>query len=432
MINLKNLKERLLRNRSPKQVRLMVIGGLAAAVVIGAVVTGLGGGTRAEVAEISIAVGTKTVAPETIESYISVSSKLAAENAVDVLPKVGGTVRKVSVQVGDAVKAGDVLFEVDDTTQRLQAQQAAAQLASAQAGYAMNVESSLENQLLQLESSIAAYEIQYRDLQRDYTNTQTLFEAGAASKQELDTVRSSFDKVGLQLDAAKKNLNLLKGTTAGSTRKAAQATLDQARASLESAETQLGYTKVKAEIDGIVSAVNVTEGMTVSQQLKAVTLVNMAGLKAAFSLSDDQVVSVSPGDRAYVTAGAAGERAYDATVISVAPAADSTTNLYPVEIRLDTVSDALKPGMFASVRLVRESRQNALVLPINAVIEKGEERYVYTLGSDGKAHRQEVTTGISNETDREILSGLKAGDTVIIKGQSFVKDGDSVTVQQDH
>ena len=91
--------------------------------------------TTSEEQVAAISVETKTIKPETIEQYINVSSKVLAENEISVLPKVSGTVKKVNFKLGDTVKAGDVLFEIDDTDTRIQVQQAQAAVNSAQAGY---------------------------------------------------------------------------------------------------------------------------------------------------------------------------------------------------------------------------------------------------------------------------------------------------------
>lgn len=432
MKSLKLFLQQLLSKNKSRQIGTLLMGWVLVFVVANGIMNGLNGNkANAETSDIVVTVETKRLTPETIEAYLNVSSKVSAQNEVKVIPKVSGTVKSVYVKVGDAVKAGDVLFAIDDITQQLQAQQAAAQLASAQAGYEMNVGSALENQILQLESSVDSYEIQYKDLLKDLENANVLYPAGAMSKQGLDTIQSNVDKVKLQLDATRKNLDLAKGKTANSTRKTAQASVEQARVSVVSAETQLGHTKVKAEIDGIVSAVNVTVGTMASAQSPAVTLVDLGGLKAAFSLSDDHINKIAAGSAAYVTVGAARKTPYTGTVVSMAPTADSTTQLYPVEVKLDAEDGRLKPGMFASVKLVVDRKDNSLAVPVNAVIEKGEEKFVYTLTEDGKAKKHVVTTGISNENVIELLTGVKAGDTVIIKGQSFVKDGDHVTVKTD-
>lgn len=377
---------------------------------------------------VSISVETREIGPETIEQYINVSSKVAANNEVYVIPKVSGTVKKVNVNLGDTVKAGDVLFEIDDTNLRFQAEQAAASLASAQASYDMNVGSSLENQVIQLESSVKSYEIQYNDLVIDLENAKTLYGLGAVSKQELDTLQSNADKMKLQLDTARENLRLTREKTIGATKKSGQAAVAQAQTALEIAQTQLGYTSVKAEIDGVISACNVTVGSTVSTQSAVMTIVNTDKLKLSFNISDDYINKVSAGSKAYITISAASDKPYEGTVTYISPAANSTTMLYPVEIHIDRMDDNIKPGMFALLRLVVDKKENTVSVPLNAVIEQGNEKFVYIVDENNVARKRIVETGIKNDVNIEITSGVKNGEKLVVKGQSFISDGSTVNV----
>jgi multidrug resistance efflux pump len=336
-------------------------------------------GSTAPAANVAISVETQEIAPATIEQYINVSTKVTANNEVTVLPKVSGTVKNVYVNLGDTVKAGDVLFEIDDTSLRIAADQAAASLASAQANYDMNIGATLENSVKQLQSSVDSMQIQYDDLLRDLENTRALYEAGSKSKLELDTLQSSVDKLRLQLDTTKENLRLTKEKTIGGTIKSAQAGLQQAMLSNENAQTQLGYAKVKAEIDGVISACNVTPGSMASPQSPAMTIVNTDKLKFTFNISDDYINKVSVGSKAYITVAAASETPYEGTVTYISPAANSSTMMYPVEIYIDKTDYLIKPGMFASLRLVVDRRENTVSVPLNAVLERGGDKFVYVV-----------------------------------------------------
>jgi len=379
-------------------------------------------------ADITISVETQEIKPVAIEQYVNVSTKVAAGNEVSVIPKVGGTVEKVYVNLGDTVKAGDVLFEIDDTNLRLAAEQAAASLSSAQASYDMNIGANLENTVTQLQASVDSYEIQYSDLLRDLENTKALYEAGAASKQTLDTLQSSADKLKLQLETTKENLRLTREKTVDGTKKSAQAALTQAQLALESAQTQLGHTRVKAEIDGVISSCNVTAGSTVGTQGAVMTIVNTDKLKFTFNISDDYINRVLAGSKAYITISAASEAPYEGTITYISPAADSTTMLYPVEIHIDKTDDKIKPGMFAALKLVVDKRENTVSVPLNAVIEKGDEKFVYIVDENNIAHKRSVETGIRNDKNIEITSGVQNGEKVVVTGQSFLSDGSTVSV----
>ncbi len=379
-------------------------------------------------AEVVISVETRELAPSTIEQYVKVSSKVTANNEIPVIPKVSGTVKNVYVNLGDTVKAGDVLFEIDDTGLRLAAEQAAASLASAQAGYDINIGATLENTVTQLQASVDSYEIQYSDLLKDLENTKALYEAGAASKQSLDALQSGADKLKLQLDTAKENLRLTRETTIEGTKKSAQAALEQAKLAYQNAQTQLSYTKVRAEIDGVISTRNVTVGSMASIQSPAMTIVNTDKLKFSFNIPEDYINKIAVGSKAYITVSAASEKPYEGTVTYISPAANSNTLLYPVEIYIEKTDDNIKPGMFASLKLVVDRKENTVSVPLNAIIEKGGDRFVYIVDDQKVAHRRAVETGIKNDENIEITSGVRNGEKIVVVGQSFLNDGAAVNV----
>lgn len=381
-----------------------------------------------EAAKVAISVETQKIIPETIEQYSNISSKVKANNEVSVQPKISGTVKKVYVSLGDIVKAGDVLFEIDDTDLRFQVEQAEASLVLAQANHERNIGGSLETQVVQQQSAVNTYEIQYNDLVKDLENTKTLYAKGAVSKQELDNLQSSVDKAKLQFDTALQDLRLTKEKIAKETKKSGKASILQAQVALDNARTQLGYTKVKAEIDGVISACDITEGSTVSTQIAAMKIANMDKVKLSFNISDDIINRVSAGSKAYITISSASDTLYEGTVTNISPVADSQTMMYPVEIYIDNPDYHIKPGMFASIKLVLSNKENTILVPLNAVIEENNEKFVYTVDKNNIAHKTIVETGIKNDTSIEIVKGVEAGDQVVVKGQDFLSDKSTVNV----
>lgn len=118
----------------------------------------------------------------------------------------------------------------------------------------------------------------------------------------------------------------------------------------------------------------------------------------------------------------------ETTISSLSPAADSQTKLYTVEAYIDNSNGQLKPGMFATVKLVVDTKENTISVPLNTVIEKDDEKYVFTVDSNNTAHKTDVETGLKNDESIEITSGVNMGDVVVISGQDFLSDGGSVNV----
>ncbi len=405
---------------------------------------------------VSISVNTQTAAPLTIEQSVTISSKISADNEVAVYPSSNGTVKNVYVSLGDSVNAGDILFETDSSDAKLQLEQAQASLSSAQAGlssaqagldsakanYESNVGGTLENQLQQLQSSVDNLQIQYNDALTSLEQTKELYEMGGTSKQSLDDQQSNVDKLKVQLDTAKKQLDLNKNKIAEETKKSSQANVNQSQAnvkqsqasvaqsqvSVESAQKAVDDTKVKAEISGVVTELNITQGSNATAQTAALTISDISKVKVSFSVSEDVINRIAVGSKAYVTVSAVSDTPFETTISSLSPAADSQTKLYTVEAYIDNANGQLKPGMFATVKLVVDTKENTISVPLNTVIEKDSEKYVFTVDSNNTAHKTDVKTGLKNDESIEITSGVNMGDVVVINGQDFLSDGSSVNV----
>ena len=284
--------------------------------------------TKSEDNTVAISVETKTIAAETIEQYKTISSTVLAENEVAVMPKVSGTVLKVYHQVGDKVKAGDILFEIEasDLEVQVESAQAAlsssqASLVSAQANYEKETGSSMENQLSQLQADVDNLELQYQNLLDTYEKNEQLYEADVISKQTLDDSKLNVDTTKTQLEAAKEELRITEQKSQAETKKISQASVNQAKASVEqaqsslkSAEQQLSYAKVVAEIDGMISSCQVTKGSTVTTQSTAMTLVDMDRVKISFQVSDDVINQIKVGAKAYISIQAASDEPFEGTV----------------------------------------------------------------------------------------------------------------------
>lgn len=385
----------------------------------------------------AVAVNVSEIEPLTIEQYVSVSSKVSSDSQVSVVPKVGGTVKNVYVSLGDNVKAGDILFEIDDTNAQLEVQQAQASLnsdqaglESAQANYELNVGGSMEVQLQQLQSNVDTLQLQYDDLLKDLEKYQKLYEIGNISKQELDELQSNADQTKLQLDSAINELELQKNKITEETKKSSQATVEQAQVSLESAQKNLEDTKVRAEIDGTIGSINITKGSTVSAQSEAMTITSLDDIKVSFSVSEDVINRISVGSKVYITISAVSEEPFETVISNISPTADGQTKLYTVEAYLENSNHEIKPGMFASINLVLDKKDNTISVPLNTVIESSGEKYVYVIDENNIAHKTIVETGLKNDEYIEITSGVNMGDKVVTIGQDFLSDGSTVSITE--
>jgi len=322
-----------------------------------------------------------------IVSTVEISGKLKALHEVNVMPKFPGQVSEVMVEIGDIVNKGDVLFTLDKEDALIQFKQAEAALTLAQANY---------------EQSKERIENARKDLER----SEKLYEEGAISLQMLEQIRVSASDAALEM---------------------LEAQLAQAKAGYDMALNQYENTRITSPIDGIVSYIDVDTGQMVSNAAPAAVVVDMSKVVLEGSIGESLVNKVSPSGQVDVGIEAAGSEIFKGEVKAVSPAARQMTGLYGIKIEVDNSKGIIKPGMFAKVDLVKEEKEGVLVVPKAAIIAQNGDYLVYTVVED-KAVMKKVIVGIGNDQDIEIVSGVKEGDKIIIKGQNYVEDGEPVEV----
>ncbi|MGI6778400.1 MAG: efflux RND transporter periplasmic adaptor subunit [Acetivibrionales bacterium] len=334
-----------------------------------------------------IPVETEKVISMKLSELTTISGKVNPDKDVMVMPKIPGKVALVNVSVGDAVKEGQLLFKLDEEDIQDSIKQAKAALDLASANYNSSKER-IENARVTLE------------------RTKKLYEQGAASKSQLEQA---------ELAASDSSLQLL------------EAQLNQAQIAYNQAIEALDNLSVTSPISGIVSAVNVEQGEMASNAQPAVSIVNVEKLYVSMNVTENMVAVLKQGQQVNVSIPALGEKALIGRIESISPAADAITQLYRVKILIDNNVESVKPGMFARVEIESQVKEKVLAVQSHSVVLKNGSLVVYVV-EDGRAVQKEVLTGLDTGTHVEITGGLEENETVIIKGQNYVKDGSKVKV----
>lgn len=363
----------------------------------------------------------------TIEKVQSVTGKAMPVKDVSIVPKIPGKVLEVHVSLGESVKKGQTLFAIDDTDIRLQLAQAEAALSLAKANLQRSKGGSLELQMAQLESSLRTAEINMNDAKKMYEDTKTLYESGMASKQNFDSVETRYKVAVEQYNTAKKAKELTAGKINKENLMASQAQVKQAQAAYDLAKSQLDNTVVTSPVDGLVSALNVTEGEMASSAMAAVSVVDISSIIVDVNVMENIVNMLSPGNKCHVYIRSVREESFEGEVISVSPSADPRTQSYLTRIKVANPDNVIKGGMSAEVKVVTEVKKNIVTIPLESIVDEYGKKVVYTV--DGEtALKKEVTTGLQGEKLVEITSGINEGERVITKGQNFVKENSKVAV----
>lgn len=366
-----------------------------------------------------------TVRMSSIESNVEYGSNLQPASQIAVTSKISGKIASVKVDVGQSVKKGDVLFTLDSNELQDQYGEAQGALDSAEANLIHTSDSALAQQLIQAQEAQKQAQVQYDDAKRNLDTTQALFAQGAETKQDLDDMQSKFNDAEAQLNSANDTLNLINNKLGPQTTNVAQAQVQQAQASLKLAADQLSDAVITSPIDGIVSARNVDPGEMVSSATNAFSIIDDSSLMAEINVTDNDLTKIQIGQVIPIKVDALDNQSFTGTVDSISPYTDPKTNLYTIKIKLSNQNNLLKSGMIVRVMFPDQKKDHILVVPNGAITVENTVQYVYSV-VNGTVKKVPVQTGISDSSNTEITSGLKAGADVIVEGQSFLNPGEQV------
>jgi len=201
--------------------------------------------------------------------------------------------------------------------------------------------------------------------------------------------------------------------------------LEALRAQFELKKLDVEYSTIRATIDGVVSERVIKIGQHLNEGDTTFRVTDARTLIAELHIPQSEIGRVSVGDRAVIRVDAMPERGFDAHVIRVGPTVDARNGTFRATAYVDNREGQLAPGMFARLGVAVEKRDNALVIPLSAVVEEDGQTVVYVV-TNGTAERRIVETGIESGDIVEIVAGVSDQDTVVVTGQSTLRDGSRV------
>lgn len=340
------------------------------------------------------------VARGNIEQVVEATGILKPSRLVSVGAQVSGRIETLHVKLGDKVKAGDPIADIDSRTQRnaLLSAQAAQRTARAN-------RDALATDLRQYELTLQR--------QRRLVESQLV-------------ARADFDAAKAKVDATREQITALDGE------------IVQRQTDVDIAQTNLEYTRITAPTDGTVLAVVARQGQTVNAVQSAPTIVmlgNQDVMTVYAEISEADVVHTTVGQEAFFTIlGDAGRR-YSSTLRDIAPAPESITNedasslaspalsggsrtamYYNGQFDVDNTDGRLRSYMTAQVRIVLGRAHNVMTIPSAALDARdGDGSYtVQVRGADGRAVARRITIGLDDQIQVEVRSGLKEGEQVVL------------------
>ena len=203
--------------------------------------------------------------------------------------------------------------------------------------------------------------------------------------------------------------------------------MNQSFARQAEVKARLEKSTVLAPFEGVTGLRQVSPGAYVKAGQDVARLEGIGTLKLDFRVPELYLGKIKAGQEVQVRMDAFATETFRGEIYAIEPAVDEQTRTVLLRARVPNPGARLKPGMFARVVLVLEVRENALILPEQALVPQGKDRFVYRL-ADGKAQMTKVELGLRRPGEVEVLKGLAAGDTIIVDGQLRLRDGAPVTV----
>jgi membrane fusion protein, multidrug efflux system len=376
--------------------------------------------TEPAVVEVTTAAAIKRELPRFFEA----TGSLAGDEQTDVAPQTAGKVVAVGVDIGSYVRRGAMLVRLDDAELKLRVDQAAAQVEQAKA----NVRQAEEkiglgpgqafdpNKVAEVSAARVALDLAEKNLKR----AEKLIESGDVSRQFYDEQRARRDQLKEQYDVA---LAQARQNFAGVD--VARTNVANAQAALALARKNLSYAVIPAPIDGFVTERTADLGEYVSPQQKVVTIVKTNPLRIRIDIPEQAIPAVKVGQSVSIATSAWPDKNFAGRVARIAPNVSATSRTLTVEAEIENSSNALKPGQFATVRILQERAEPAVLIPARAVVTEAGVSRVFVI-KNGHAEQRLVQTGQIEGDLIEVRQGVAADEQVATSNLEQLTDGIAV------
>jgi len=372
------------------------------------------------VVEVTTAAAIKRDLPRFFEA----TGSLAGDEQTDVAPQTAGKVVAVGVDIGSYVKRGAMLVRLDDAELKLRVDQSVAQVEQAKA----NVRQAEEkiglrpgqafdpNKVAEVAAARVALELADKNLKR----AEKLIESGDVSRQFYDEQRARRDQLKEQYDVA-----LAQARQNFAAVDVARTNVANVQAQLALARKNLSYVVIPAPIDGFVTERTADLGEYVSPQQKVVTIVKTNPLRIRIDIPEQAIPEVKVGQSVSITTSAWPDKNFAGRVARIAPNVSATSRTLTVEAEIENSSNALKPGQFATVRILQERAEPAVLIPARSIVTEAGVSRVFVI-KDGHAEQRLVQTGQTEGDLIEVKQGVAADEQVATSNVEQLTDGIAV------
>jgi len=362
----------------------------------------------------TVQVGVAPVKLMPMSRTLTISSELVPFQEIDVFAKESGYVKKLLVDYGSRVKAGQLMAELEIPELEQQLQQDDAVIRSA------------GDQVTLAEHQVSRYESQRKvlHLAADRLSTVAKNQPGLVAQQEVDDATGKDLAAQAQVEAAQSNLSV------------AQSQLIQAKAKRQRDQVLYDYSKITAPFAGTVTQRYANYGTLMqagtSSSTNVLPLVRLSEddrFRLVIPVPESYVRYIKVGDPVQVSVPALGTT-YKGTVARFSVDVKEDTRTMHTEVDIYNTDHKLLQGLYAEATLSLDRKESALAVPVQGLNQNGDQASVDVVTPDGTVQIRKVTLGIQTPKDAEVLTGVKEGERVVVSDRSSLKDGQKVQVRE--
>ncbi len=392
--------EKAAKEKKPRGRRTswLLISAAAVIVLVGALAYhSLSKGREVQVARVG------EVYPSQMLARLNASGYVVAQRKADVASKITGQMVAIRVQEGSIVKQGQLIAQLENEDAKASLEQGRANLMLARARQDQ-ARADLENVSL------------------DFARKKSLVASGAVSRSEFDAAEARYLSAKAALDASR-------------------AEVESSAASLSNARIALSYSEIRAPFDAVVLTKNADVGDIITPfgaaanaKAAVVSIADLSSLQVEVDVSEANISSVSVGQPCDILLDALPQKRFRGVVDTIVPTVDRSKATVLVKVRFKEQDARILPEMSAKVgflsrELSREELRPRTMVPASAVQGSGKQAHVFLVAGD-RVSRVEVALGASFGDMREVLGGLRPGDTVVVDPPGSLKDGSKIATAQ--
>ena len=396
-------------------------------IAVAALACGGCSGKKAE-APPAVSVQAAAVQQKTISQIISTEAVLYPKSEASIVPKISAPVEKFYVNRGRHVKAGQLVAQLENKDLQAALNQAQGAYEQAQAAYATSTEVSVPADVQNAQLDVKATRQAMESARMEYESREKLYKAGAIARNLMEQSRVAYVQANNQYQIAEAHLQGLEKVGHSAEEKTAEGQLAAAKGQYEAALAQYQYSQIRSPMTGVVTDRPLYEGQMATAGTPLMTIMDLSRVIGRAFVSPTQALQLHVGDSATIVPGN-GQPDLPATVSVVSPALDPNSTTVQVWVEATNLHEQLRPGATVNVKIVARSIKDALVVPSAAVLtgDNGTTS-VMVIGADQTAHQTNVQTGIREEGEVQITSGLHGGQQVVTEGAYGLPDGAKVQV----